>query len=487
MKSSKFENYGCFPEDLLAPVIKRQEDPERADKLREKARKLEETLKSFGFDAHVVNMVQGPAFSRFDLTFDGSAKVSRIKALEDDSDFCNALGVYSIRVEAPTPGKSFVGIEIPNEKLEEVTVRELIETEDFKGSSPLTVPIGKDVEGNLIYCDLAKTGHLLIAGTTGSGKSICIRSFLTGILLHSSPEDVKMILVDTKIIELSVYNKLPHLLLPVINEPKKALSALAWAISEKERRLKLFEEERVENIDEYNAKHKDGPEGEHLPFILFMIDEFEPLMSVAKEETETLISRLVPYTADAGINLLIATQIPSLNVISSVIYNNIGSKIAFAVCSADGSKVILHERGAEKLRGMGDMLYVPVSAMNPLRVQGVFISDEEVETVCGYFRNRYGAMYDEAVSESIDKGSFSFESTIAKALEPDELYEKAVRLVILKQRASISEIQRALDIGYPRAARLIDRLEKEGVIGPFDSGNQRKVLITDEEWRKRRN
>ena len=356
----KLRNYKPAPTSILAPDIKQRADADLEKKLKAKAHKLEDALKSFGIVAEVVNITHGPSITRIELTLETGTKVSRVTNLQDD--IMLAMAAISIRIEAPIPGKSAIGIEIPNDVPTAVQLRGLVETKEFKASSPLTVALGRDIPGRPIYCDLAKMPHLMIAGSTGSGKSVCINSILTSILVHSSPEEVRMILVDPKVVELSVYNGVPHLIMPVITDPKKAAGALNWAVSEMQRRYKLFEEGAVRDIKGFNEKYKNDPEVEHLPLILIVIDELAELMMVAAKEVETYISRLAALARAAGIHLLIATQRPSVDVITGVIKANIGSRIAFAVTSGVDSRTILDSYGAEKLLGKGDMLYAPMSA-----------------------------------------------------------------------------------------------------------------------------
>ena len=331
----------------------------------------------------------------------------------------------------------------------------------------------------------------MIAGSTGSGKSVCINSILTSILVHSSPEEVRMILVDPKVVELSVYNGVPHLIMPVITDPKKAAGALNWAVTEMQRRYKLFEEGQVRDIKGFNEKYKTNPEVEHLPLILIVIDELAELMMVAAKEVETYISRLAALARAAGIHLLIATQRPSVDVITGVIKANIGSRIAFAVTSGVDSRTILDSYGAEKLLGKGDMLYAPMSAPQPVRGQGAFLSDSEVERVVDCLKTTYGAMYDESIIKDIDRvtaggdqasGGSSGSSSGGNNDGADDLFNQAVQTVIENGRASVSVLQRRLGIGYPRAARLVDELEKRKVIGPFEGSKPRKILITETEW-----
>ena len=485
----RLKNYKPAPTSCLAQDVKQRTDADLEKKLREKAHKLEDALKSFGIVAEVVNITHGPSITRFELTLETGTKVSRVTNLQDD--IMLAMAAISIRIEAPIPGKSAIGIEIPNDVPTPVQLRGLVETKEFKASTPLTVALGRDIPGRPIYCDLAKMPHLMIAGSTGSGKSVCINSILTSILVHSSPEEVRMILVDPKVVELSVYNGVPHLIMPVITDPKKAAGALNWAVTEMQRRYKLFEEGQVRDIKGFNEKYKTNPEVEHLPLILIVIDELAELMMVAAKEVETYISRLAALARAAGIHLLIATQRPSVDVITGVIKANIGSRIAFAVTSGVDSRTILDSYGAEKLLGKGDMLYAPMSAPQPVRGQGAFLSDSEVERVVDCLKTTYGAMYDESIIKDIDRvtagenqasGGSSGGSSGGNNDGADDLFNQAVQTVIENGSASVSVLQRRLGIGYPRAARLVDELEKRKVIGPFEGSKPRKILITETEW-----
>ena len=485
----KLRNYKPAPTSILAPDIKQRADADLEKKLKAKAHKLEDALKSFGIVAEVVNITHGPSITRFELTLETGTKVSRVTNLQDD--IMLAMAAISIRIEAPIPGKSAIGIEIPNDVPTAVQLRGLVETKEFKASSPLTVALGRDIPGRPIYCDLAKMPHLMIAGSTGSGKSVCINSILTSILVHSSPEEVRMILVDPKVVELSVYNGVPHLIMPVITDPKKAAGALNWAVTEMQRRYKLFEEGQVRDIKGFNEKYKNDPEVEHLPLILIVIDELAELMMVAAKEVETYISRLAALARAAGIHLLIATQRPSVDVITGVIKANIGSRIAFAVTSGVDSRTILDSYGAEKLLGKGDMLYAPMSAPQPVRGQGAFLKDEEVEAVVDCLKKQYGAMYDESIIKDIDRvtagedqssGGSSSGGATGGGSGADDLFNQAVQTVIEYGSASVSVLQRRLGIGYPRAARLVDELEKKKIIGPFEGSKPRKILITETEW-----
>ena len=484
-RDSKLKKYVPAPTNLLSPDEIQRDAGNKDAMLREKAYKLEDALRSFGIEAEVKNITHGPAITRFELTLKVGTKVSRVTQLENDIKL--AMAAVSIRIEAPIPGKSAIGIEIPNDKPTAVHLRGLVETKEFRASSPLTVALGRDIPGRPIYCDLAKMPHLMIAGSTGSGKSVCINSILTSILVHTSPKDVRMILVDPKVVELAVYNGVPHLIMPVITDPKKAAAALNWAVVEMQRRYKLFAEGQVRNISGFNEKYANDPTVEHLPLIVLVIDELAELMSVAAKEVETYISRLAALARAAGIHLLIATQRPSVDVITGVIKANIGSRIAFAVTSSVDSKTILDHGGAEKLLGKGDMLYAPMSAPQPVRGQGAFLKDEEVEVVVEYLKNRYGSMYDEDIINEIDRTAEGAEGGAVMdgasgGSDGSDLFEQAVETVIENGSASVSVLQRRLGIGYPRAARLIDELEKKQIIGPFEGSKPRKILVTKTEW-----
>ncbi len=486
-RDSRLRKYVPAPTNLLSPDEIQRDAGNKDAMLREKAYKLEDALRSFGIEAEVKNITHGPAITRFELTLKVGTKVSRVTQLENDIKL--AMAAVSIRIEAPIPGKSAIGIEIPNDKPTAVHLRGLVETKEFKAATPLTVALGRDIPGRPIYCDLAKMPHLMIAGSTGSGKSVCINSILTSILVHTSPKDVRMILVDPKVVELAVYNGIPHLIMPVITDPKKAAAALNWAVVEMQRRYKLFAEGQVRNISGFNEKYANDPTVEHLPFIVLVIDELAELMSVAAKEVETYISRLAALARAAGIHLLIATQRPSVDVITGVIKANIGSRIAFAVTSGVDSKTILDHVGAEKLLGKGDMLYAPMSAPQPVRGQGAFLKDEEVEVVVEYLKNKYGSMYDEDIINEIDRTAEGAESggmadgaSGGGSGDSSDLFEQAVETVIENGSASVSVLQRRLGIGYPRAARLIDELEKKQIIGPFEGSKPRKILVTKTEW-----
>ena len=486
MRNIHFEDYKPAPVSLLTPALMKKENPEIKCKLNEKAQKLEEVLKSFGINARVVDIQHGPSFTRFELIVERGTRLSRLSHLQDE--IMLELAVYSLRIEAPVPGKSTVGIEIPNDERGRVSLKELIDSDEFRDSSPLTVPVGKDVSWEPIYCDIAKMPNLLIAGTVASGKSMWIYSMLMSIFVHSSPEDVRMILIDTRIVELSIFNGIPHLIRPVITDVKIAVCTLKWTINEMMRRYRLFEAAGVRDIRQYNVKHINDPQAEHLPCILVVIDEFAELMCYASKEVAACISRLAVMGRAAGIHMVIATQHPSVQVITGDIKAYIGSRIAFAVTSGVDSRTIIDCIGAEKLVGMGDMLYYPLIAPSPVRNQGASVSESDIESVIDYLKNTYGPMYDEQAIKEMDcmADSDLAEVPNGRSSNEEDLFNLAVEMVLETGSASVSVLQRMLDIGYPRAAHLIDELEKEGIIGPYEGSKPRCVLITREEWNKRK-
>lgn len=458
------------------------------NKLKEKADKLTATFKSFDIEANVVNIIYGANVTRFELTAGTETKVSRLFQLKDE--IMLEMAVPSLRMEAPVLGKSgepCIAIEIPNDGFTPVMLKDLTETDEFKSSGPLTVVLGEDLNRRPVYCDISKMPHLLIAGSTGSGKSIWLQSVLSSILTHSSPEDVRMILVDTKVIEFYPYNGIPHLLLPVINDAGKAVSALNWAVTEMRRRHELFKKEQVRDIRSYNEKYKQGA-AEHLPYILIVVDEFAELMMNHTGDTEMLIGKIAMLGRISGIHLIMATQRPSYDVITGDIKANIGSRIAFAVTSQVDSRAIIDRSGAEDLLGRGDMLYFPMSSPHSIRLQGAFVNEDEVERITDLLRKTYGANYDDEVAGNIESCELRLDPEAERRILSDtELFNAAVDKVFENGYASVSVLQRELGIGYPAAARLIDRLEKERIIGPFEDGKPRQILITEEEWNNRRN
>ena len=473
-ESVKKANYQFPPLSLLHEGT---EETDRSSSSADKAVRLESTLKSFGVNAKVVHVSIGPMVTRYELEPAPGVRVSKIEGLADD--IALQLAATSIRIEAPIPGKSAVGIEISNSKSTKVLLREVLESDAFrKGKGKILAALGKDIAGNTVVADLAKMPHLLIAGQTGSGKSVCINTIITSILYHSCPEDVKMILIDPKVVELSVYNGIPHLRIEVVTNPKKAAGALNWAVQEMESRYQSFSECNVRDINGFN---KQNPE-EKMPFIVVIIDELADLMMVAKDSVENSICRLAQKARAAGIHLVVATQRPSADVITGLIKANIPSRISFAVASQVDSRTILDKAGAEKLLGKGDMLFAPSGAPNAIRVQGAFVSDEEVEHIVNYVKTE-SAMQDSEpiVYDPIDLSIPEISVNNTGEEPKDELLEEVAEWMLDTKRASVSAIQRRFRIGYTRAGRLMDTMEAMGIVGPAEGAKPRELLITKEQ------
>ncbi|WP_341282528.1 DNA translocase FtsK 4TM domain-containing protein [Paenibacillus sp. FSL H8-0537] len=432
--------------------------------------KLERTLESFGVKAKVLDPVIGPAVTRFEVEPASGVKVSKIVSLTDD--IALALAAKDIRMEAPIPGRSAIGIEVPNMEISIVTMREVMETKEFYESpSKLSIAFGRDIAGKPIVGNLAKMPHLLVAGATGSGKSVCINGIITSILYKATPDEVKFLMVDPKMVELNVYNGIPHLLAPVVTDPRRASLALKKIVVEMEKRYELFSKSGTRNIEGYNTLMADNPKAV-LPYIVVIVDELADLMIVAANDVEDAIARLAQMARAAGIHLIIATQRPSVDVITGVIKANIPSRIAFGVSSQVDSRTILDMVGAEKLLGRGDMLYLPMGTSKPTRVQGAFLSDQEVEALVGYARGQAEAEYKEDLVPEIDEETASSEEVM------DELYDQAVQIVVEAKQASVSLLQRRMRIGYTRAARLIDEMEARHIVGPYEGSKPREVLLT---------
>ena len=462
--------------------------------LREVARKLEETLDSFGVKVTVNNVSCGPTVTRYELMPEQGVKVSRIVGLTDDIKL--SLAAADVRIEAPIPGKSAVGIEVPNKTNTAVMLRDLLETPEFKNfSSNLAFAVGKDIAGQPVIADIAKMPHLLIAGATGSGKSVCINTLIMSIIYKAKPEDVKLIMIDPKVVELSVYNGIPHLFIPVVTDPKKASGALNWAVAEMTDRYNKFAEFNVRDMKGYNAKvaelppDENGKKPEKLPQIVIIVDELADLMMVCPGEVEESICRLAQLARAAGIHLIIATQRPSVDVITGLIKANMPSRVAFSVSSGVDSRTILDMNGAEKLLGKGDMLFYPQGYSKPARVQGAFVSDKEVSDVVDYLKNQAlgntYSNYAEDIEEKIKNIGSSGGSSGSGAgggNDRDEYFEEAARFIIDKDKASIGMLQRVLKIGFNRAARIMDQLCEAGVVGPEEGTKPRKVLMTKEEF-----
>lgn len=443
------------------------------------ARKLEATLESFGVRAKVLEVVRGPAVTRYEIQPDVGVKVSRIVSLTDD--IALALAAKDIRMEAPIPGKSAIGIEVPNLEVSIVTMREVMETTAFQeSSSRLSVVLGRDISGQPIVGNLARMPHLLVAGATGSGKSVCINGIITSILYKAKPNEVKFLMIDPKMVELNVYNGIPHLLAPVVTDPRRASLALKKIVVEMEKRYELFSKSGTRNIEGYNAMLTESGTAAPLPYYVIIVDELADLMMVAANDVEDSICRLAQMARAAGIHLIIATQRPSVDVITGVIKANIPSRIAFGVSSQVDSRTILDMVGAEKLLGRGDMLYLPVGASKPVRIQGAFLSDGEVEQVVGFVRTQEQANYREELVpqvEEMPEQQNEFE---------DELYDQAVQIVLEAKQASVSLLQRRMRVGYTRAARLVDAMEAKGVVGPYEGSKPREVLLSLEQYHHNR-
>ena len=472
------EHYEYPPVELLSKADKKTLKG-GAKALTETATKLQKTLYSFGVSAKVENVSVGPAITRYELKPAEGVRVSKIANLADD--IALNLAAETIRIEAPIPGKQAVGIEVPNKEKEAVHLREVLESEEFgESSSKLTVALGKDVAGNIQLADIAKMPHLLIAGSTGSGKSVCINTIITSIIYKSKPSEVKMVMVDPKVVELSVYNGIPHLLIPVVTDPKKAAGALAWAVQEMDNRYNLFAQKGVRDIKGYNkAIEKDEGSGK-LPQIVIIVDELADLMMVAAKDVEEAICRLAQKARAAGMHLVIATQRPSVDVITGLIKANVPSRIAFAVSSQVDSRTIIDSVGAEKLLGKGDMLFFPAGAPKPVRVQGAFVSDEEVEKIVDFVKQNGTANYSEDILETIENGNKT-EKEIAQTDEDDEtdpFLMDAIQTVVETGQASTSFIQRRFKVGYARAGRIIDQMEERGVISGFQGSKPREVLMS---------
>lgn len=463
--------------DLLSqPQVNSQQTDKK--NIYENARKLEKTFQSFGVKAKVTQVHLGPAVTKYEVYPDVGVKVSKIVNLSDD--LALALAAKDIRIEAPIPGKSAIGIEVPNSEIAMVSLREVLESKaNDRPDAKLLMGLGRDISGDSVLAEMNKMPHLLVAGSTGSGKSVCINGIITSILMRAKPHEVKMMMIDPKMVELNVYNGIPHLLAPVVTDPKKASQALKKVVNEMERRYELFSHTGTRNIEGYNeyirrSNMEEGTKNPEFPYIVVIVDELADLMMVASSDVEDSITRLSQMARAAGIHLIIATQRPSVDVITGVIKANIPSRIAFSVSSQTDSRTILDMGGAEKLLGRGDMLFLPVGASKPVRVQGAFLSDEEVEHVVSYVISQQRAQYQEEMIPS--------ETAEVKEEVSDELYDDAVQLVLEMQTASVSMLQRRFRVGYTRAARLIDAMEDRGVVGPYEGSKPREVLLAKDHY-----
>ena len=480
------------------PPVNLLEEPKAAcggntqKELRANADLLVDTLRSFGVETRIVDISRGPAVTRYELQPSAGVKISRITNLADDIALNLAAG--GVRIEAPIPNKAAIGIEVPNKDIAAVPIREIIDSTEFTGAkSRLSVALGKDISGRICLADLAKMPHLLIAGATGSGKSVCINSIIISLLYKASPEEVKLLMIDPKVVELGGYNGIPHLLVPVVTDPKKAAGALCWAVGEMLNRYKLFAATGTRDLEGYNRLAAEREELHPMPQIVIIIDELADLMMAAPKDVEDYICRLAQMARAAGMHLVIATQRPSVDVITGLIKANIPSRIAFAVSSQIDSRTILDSGGAEKLLGNGDMLFLPVGASKPVRVQGTFVTDEEIGAVLSFIKSTSSAQYDEemiaemerrAVAEKGSKKGSDDDGDAGGAL--DAMFEQAVECVIDAGQASTSLLQRRCKLGYARAARIMDQMEQEKIIGPYEGAKPRAVLVTKAEWEERK-
>ena len=482
----------CFPPiDLLTSPSKGMLDG--TTEMRENSRRLNETLASFKIEAHIINVTRGPSVTRYEVELDKGVRLNKLTTCAND--IALSLGVSNVRIAA-VPGKiSVVGIEVPNKAVTTVSLREVIDSNEFaRAKSKSSFSVGKDIGGSCIVGNIAKLPHMLIAGTTGSGKSVCMNSIIISLLYKASPDDVKLIMVDPKMVELGIYNGIPHLLIPVVTDPKKAAGSLQWAVTEMMRRYKAMSDAGVRDLEAYNTTIETGEiEGVKLPQVVVIIDELADLMLVAAKEVEESICRIAQMGRAAGIHLIIATQRPSADVITGLMKANIPSRIAFAVASAMESRIILDTPGAEKLVGRGDMLFAPIGAGKPMRVQGCFVSDEEVEAVASYVKANYNTNYDQTVMEEIERkaaqtGNAKAAATAADPepnaaeMDGDEMLPAAVDVILETGQASVSMLQRRLKLGYARAARIVDEMEEKGIVGPFQGSKPRTILVTKEQW-----
>ncbi len=461
--------------------------------MRENSQRLNETLASFKIEAHIINVTRGPSVTRYEVELDKGVRLNKLTSAADD--IALSLGASGVRIAA-VPGKiSVVGIEVPNKAVTTVSLREVIDSQEFhKAKSLSSFAVGKDIGGNCIVGNIARLPHMLIAGTTGSGKSVCMNSIIISLLYKASPDDVKLIMVDPKMVELGIYNGIPHLLIPVVTDPKKAAGSLQWAVAEMMRRYKAMSDAGVRDLESYNSiMENQEDDGKKLPQVVVIIDELADLMLVAAKEVEESICRIAQMGRAAGIHLIIATQRPSADVITGLMKANIPSRIAFAVASAMESRIILDTQGAEKLVGRGDMLYAPIGNGKPKRVQGCFVSDPEVEAVANYVKSKFTTQYDQDIMEEIEKkaaqtGNKGTAVTAADSesnadeLDGDEMLPAAVDVILETNQASVSMLQRRLKLGYARAARIVDEMEEKGIVGPFQGSKPREILITKEQW-----
>ena len=476
-----------YPPIELFEKSQDETDPGAQEELKANAQKLVDTLESFGVRTRVLDISRGPSVTRYEVQPMAGVKISRITSLADD--IALNLAVADVRMEAPIPGKPAVGIEVPNHKKTPVYIRSVFESQSFlRMTSPLGIALGKDIAGVAQVADLCKMPHLLIAGSTGSGKSVCVNSIIMSLLFRSSPEDVKLLLIDPKVVELAEYNGIPHLLMPVVTEPKKAAGALGSAVQEMERRYRLFAENNVRDIKSFNKLAAERPELEKMPYIAIIIDELADLMMVVGKDVEDSICRIAQKARAAGMHLIVATQRPSVDVITGLIKANIPSRIAFAVSSQVDSRTILDGAGAEKLLGQGDMLFMPVGAPKPTRIQGTFVRDEEISRVLDFIKSSATVQYDEAMIEAMEKHAIQDGKKGGGGADAEEdagsdpMFKQAVDVVIDAGQASTSLLQRRCKLGYARAARIMDEMEQKSIIGPYEGAKPRAVLISRQQW-----
>ena len=486
----------CFPPiDLLK--LPHGSAGDGTAEMRENSRRLNDTLASFKIDAHIINVTRGPSVTRYEVELEKGVKLSKLTSAADD--IALSLGATGVRIAA-VPGKiSVVGIEVPNRAVTMVSLREVIDSQEFvKAKSKSSFAVGKDIGGSCIVGNISRLPHMLIAGTTGSGKSVCMNSIIISLLYKASPDDVKLIMVDPKMVELGIYNGIPHLLIPVVTDPKKAAGSLQWAVTEMMRRYKAMSDVGVRDLESYNSIiESQEVDGKKIPQVVVIIDELADLMLVAAKEVEESICRIAQMGRAAGIHLVIATQRPSADVITGLMKANIPSRIAFAVASAMESRIILDTQGAEKLVGKGDMLYAPIGNGKPRRVQGCFVSDPEVEAVANYVKSNFSTDYDQQVMEEIEKKALQTEAKsnsgavsgepASDELSGDDMLPAAVDVILETGQASVSMLQRRLKLGYARAARIVDEMEEKGIVGPFAGSKPRAILVTKEQWNARKN
>jgi len=479
--------YRYPPIDLLQ--YSKSSHGDSTTEMRENAQRLDDALQSFGVNAHIINVTRGPSVTRYEVELEKGVKLSRVTNVAND--LALSLGVAGVRIATVVGKISVVGIEVPNRSVTTVSLREVIDSGEFdKAKSKASFAVGKDIGGNCIIGNIAKLPHMLIAGTTGSGKSVCMNSIIISLLYKATPDEVKLIMIDPKMVELGIYNGIPHLLIPVVTDPKKAAGSLQWAVTEMMRRYKAMSDVGVRDLESYNSI-MEAEEGQTMPQVVVIVDELADLMLVASKEVEESICRIAQMGRAAGIHLIIATQRPSSDVITGLMKANIPSRIAFSVASAMESRIILDTQGAEKLVGRGDMLFAPIGSGKPLRVQGCYVDESEVEAVANYVKENFSTEYDQSVMDEIERKAAQSGNAKATASDPepsademdgDEMLPAAVDVILETGQASVSMLQRRLKLGYARAARIVDEMEEKGIVGPFQGSKPRTILVTKEQW-----